>query len=201
MSIRLRKTATASAIEDVAAAREQQSGSYEGPRVLSDEPARAVLDLAAYRPPVVPSYKIASPSVADGDTQHIDLVTGESKVGQFQLGNPDFGFVRAARLRRNNTGSSGNTNMRIRLYDYSGGVVNFLEFYRNVLSASDVFIGQLGWEGRDDSGPSDGIFLPADLVIPPDHRLVVIYANGTDGNDTVEAELWRYQFSGTDILI
>jgi len=201
MSIRLRKRALAAAIEDVAAPDEQQSGSYEGPRVLSDEPARAVLDLSSYQTPVRAGYRVREVNVAAGSTRRFDLITAEDQAGQFQDADDRFGFLRFGRLRVGNTGSTGRTEVKIRLVDLTSSVINDLNIYFDNPTAGTPFIRQINYDLTTKSAPNDAVFLPADLVIPPDHRLVLLVDNNTDALDSVTLELWSYIFDELDILI
>jgi len=205
--IRLRKTAVAAAIEDVAAAREQQSGSYQGPRVLSDEPARAVVDLAAYRPPVRPRLINEEIVLTSGDRLFFDVHRGDTGSAAFVSAaqNKEFGFARFFRVGTfNSGGTSGNYDVELRiLSDFdppaAPGTNRRIQFTRVGAGTAQVF--QYGFDAQDQAASNTEIILPDGLVTPPDVRLVIDVDNQTDDDLDVEIFSWAYLFGETDLLI
>ena len=198
---RINRERVAQALKDVV--QRKQSGDYRGPRELSDQPVRSVIDLSAYRPPVVPTLSVQSIAIPSGDNLFLDLGDATVDTAQFtEPRNPDrFSFTRFFKGDIDIGGSSGTAEIRIQIYDYSRSVVNQVELYRSQEGSGSASILQYNYDAKDQNGPADQIVPPPDLVMKPTQRLILLIQNNTDGGVTGNVISSSYLFKNTDILI
>jgi len=211
MSIRLRRTTIAAALENLAAEAEQQTGSYEGPRLLDDAPVRSVVDLSAYQEPVTPEIATVSGSIVSGGADFIvDVARPSAGVGTFVLNkapeDEKFSFVRFSRVVVENSGASGGVRVSLILaarYSVSGALVQSPLYFRIFTGGDDAQL-QYGYDAVDQNVPTSGtdvIVAPPGLVMPPDARLALVVENNTSGLVDVDVTSFAYTFDSTDILI
>lgn len=211
MSIRLRRTTIAAALENLAAESEQQSGSYEGPRLLDDAPVQSVVDLSAYQEPVTPEIASVSGSIISGGADFVvDLARPSAGVGSFVFDeapeDKKYSFVRFSRIVAENSGASGGMRVSLLLaarYSVSGALVQEPLYFRIFTGGDDAQL-QYGYEAVDQNiplGGTDVLVAPSGLVMPPGARLALLVENNTSGVVSVDVTSFAYTFDSTDVLI
>jgi hypothetical protein len=212
MSIRLRKATIANAIEDVAQPKSAQEGAYQGPRILSDAPVRAVVDLSQYRTPQKAVRYSDSVTLVGPNELRYDLITRDfENTGSDIPGRREgelYAFLRYARIRVSTSGSTGNAVIQILHRTNIGNPASagaeeeaFVSFAYATLGSNDDQVLQVEYDAIDQSDPDDTVVLPSSLIIYPSDRLVLEVDNNTDADVDVDVSAMVYQFNDIEVLI
>ena len=209
MSIKLRKATIATAIENVAQRKGSQEGSYQGPRVLSDEPVQAVLDLSSVRVPVRPFTRQYGASIGSGGPDyHTDLMRpDDSNPEQEAPTDGLFSFLRLARVTCDATSAtSGGGRLRLQVRDNYGpsGPQVEVDLYAKIVTNGDELQLQYNYDAIDIAtlvSQTDQFVPPSGFVFPPSARLTLEAQNFTDDTFFVNVMVWGYTFDETDLII
>jgi len=204
--IRISRQTVAAALEAVAQATEQQSGSYQGPREIDDAPAQSVVDLSAFQTPVEPALFQTVETVASGDEYYYDTLHFEDSATAFTEGPKvkKFGFLRWARLLvRNIGGTTGSFDIRIKPETGYDGLSAVFEpqLYRKVPGSGSSLLVQYNYDSPDQDASQDNVVPPPSFVLPPESRMVFQVFNNTDDDLTFAIIGYSYLFDETDVLI